>query len=78
MADVKEERTKWIFLYRNYSTAQKVRQTSRVTSQYTSEADLSELLLAGPCFTFCACSPHTLCIGCHGVATALRDKKLIV
>ena len=45
MADEKEEdMTKWIFLWRNFSTAQKFRQTSRVDSQYTSEADLSELI----------------------------------
>ena len=45
MADGKERKIKWTFLYQNYSTAQKVRRTStRVASQYTSEADLSELL----------------------------------
>ena len=45
MADEKERRTtKWRLLLRNFSTAQKVRRTSRVAAQYTSEADLSKLL----------------------------------
>ena len=45
MANKKERRmTKWRFLSRNFSTAWKIRQISSVAAQYTSEADLSELL----------------------------------
>ena len=51
---------------RDFSTAQRVRRTLRVASQYISGADLSQLCaLARQCFTFRAHAPYTLCTGHH-------------
>ena len=53
-------KTKWTYLWWNYSTARKVRQTSRVASQYISEADSSKLLWldCASCFTLARPIPY--------------------
>ena len=62
----------------NFSTARKVRPTSRVASQYTSEADLSESLWLDFASHFARALPipyvkATILNPIYGVATALRD-----
>ena len=53
----KRKKTNGTFLWCDYSTERKVRETLMVALQYTSEADLSELIDFGLCFKFCVCAP---------------------